>query len=51
MLINLCAMQVTIDLPEEIGQQLTKKWENLPQKVLESLSITVTVRTVNLLSG
>ena len=32
-------MQITIDLPEEIGQQLTKKWENLPQKVLESLAI------------
>jgi len=28
-------MQITIELPEEIGEQLEKQWGNLPQKILE----------------
>jgi hypothetical protein len=32
-------MQITISIPEDIGNQLQQNWENLPQKVLESLAI------------
>jgi hypothetical protein len=32
-------MQITIELPEEIGNQLQQKWDNLPQKILESLAL------------
>lgn len=32
-------MQITITIPEDIGNQLQQNWENLPQKVLESLAI------------
>jgi predicted HTH domain antitoxin len=32
-------MQITIELPEEIGHQLQQNWGNLPQKTLESLAL------------
>ncbi|ACB52221.1 hypothetical protein cce_2873 [Crocosphaera subtropica ATCC 51142] len=32
-------MQITIELPEEIGHKLQQTWENLPQKLLESLAL------------
>lgn len=32
-------MQITIELPEEIGHQLQETWDNLPQKILESLAL------------
>lgn len=32
-------MQITIEIPEELGQQLQKEWDNLPRKLLESLAI------------
>ena len=32
-------MQITIEIPEELGQQLQKEWGNLPRKLLESLAI------------
>ncbi|MFP4134638.1 MAG: UPF0175 family protein [Halothece sp.] len=32
-------MQVTINIPEELGKQLTNQWGNLPQKVLEALAV------------
>lgn len=32
-------MQVIINLPEAMGQQLQKQWGNLPQKTLEALAI------------
>ncbi|EAZ93014.1 UPF0175 family protein [Crocosphaera chwakensis] len=32
-------MQITIELPEEIGHQLQQQWDNLPQKLLESLAL------------
>lgn len=32
-------MQITIELPEEISRQLQKSWDNLPQKILESLAL------------
>ena len=30
-------MQVTIELPEDIGRQLTSKWRDLPRAALEAL--------------
>jgi len=30
-------MQVTIELPEDIGQQLTSEWRDLPRAALEAL--------------
>ena len=32
-------MQITIEVPEEIGQQLQQSWQNLPQKLLEVLAL------------
>ncbi|BAZ83091.1 MAG: UPF0175 family protein [Sphaerospermopsis kisseleviana] len=32
-------MQITIEIPEEIGQKLQQNWHNLPQKILEVLAI------------
>ena len=32
-------MQVTIDLPEDVGRQLQEKWTDLPRGVLETLAI------------
>jgi chromosome segregation and condensation protein ScpB len=32
-------MEITIYIPEAVGQQLQKKWDNLPQKTLEALAI------------
>jgi predicted HTH domain antitoxin len=32
-------MQITIELPEIIGQQLQMEWGNLSQKALEALAI------------
>jgi len=32
-------MQVTIELPEDIGQQLTSKWRDLPRAALEALAL------------
>ncbi len=32
-------MQITIELPQEIGEQLEKQWGNLPQKTLEAFVI------------
>ncbi|NJK50489.1 UPF0175 family protein [Candidatus Gracilibacteria bacterium] len=32
-------MQITIELPEEIGQQLQQQWGNLSRKMLESLAV------------
>ncbi len=32
-------MQITIELPEEISRQLQKSWDDLPQKILESLAL------------
>ncbi len=32
-------MQVTIELPEEIGQQLQVEWGNLSEKILKALAI------------
>ena len=29
-------MQVTIELPEDIGQQLTSEWRDLPRAALEA---------------
>ena len=29
-------MQVTIELPEDIGQQLTAEWRDLPRAALEA---------------
>jgi len=31
-------MEVTIELPEDIGQQLTSEWRDLPRAALEALS-------------
>jgi hypothetical protein len=30
-------MQVTIDLPEDIGEQLAREWKDLPRAALEAL--------------
>jgi hypothetical protein len=32
-------MQITIEIPEEIGNQLQQKWQDLPQKILEALAL------------
>ncbi|MBW4555700.1 MAG: UPF0175 family protein [Trichormus sp. ATA11-4-KO1] len=32
-------MQITIEIPEEIGNQLQQTWQDLPQKILESLAL------------
>jgi len=32
-------MEITIYIPEAVGQQLQKKWDNLSQKTLEALAI------------
>ena len=32
-------MQITIELPEETGQQLQQQWGNLSRKMLESLAV------------
>jgi hypothetical protein len=32
-------MQITIELPEDIGHQLQQGWDNLPQKIVESLAL------------
>ena len=32
-------MEVTINIPEELGKKLANKWENLPQKALEALAV------------
>jgi len=32
-------MEVTVEIPEEIAQQLHTKWDNLPRGVLESLAL------------
>jgi predicted HTH domain antitoxin len=32
-------MSVTIDLPEEIEQQLEAEWGNLPRRTLEALAV------------
>ncbi|MCA2620554.1 MULTISPECIES: UPF0175 family protein [unclassified Microcystis] len=32
-------MEITIYISEAAGQQLQKKWDNLPQKTLEALAI------------
>jgi hypothetical protein len=31
-------MQVTIEIPDRIAEQMQSQWHNLPQKLLESLS-------------
>ncbi|MEA5551353.1 UPF0175 family protein [Anabaena cylindrica UHCC 0172] len=32
-------MQITIEIPEDIGNQLQHNWQDLPQKILEILAI------------
>ena len=32
-------MEVTVEIPEDIAQQLHTKWDNLPRGVLESLPL------------
>jgi len=32
-------MEVTVEIPEDIAEQLHTKWENLPRGVLESLAL------------
>lgn len=32
-------MQITIEIPEEIGNQLKQNWQDLPQKILEALAL------------
>ncbi|WP_353933346.1 UPF0175 family protein (plasmid) [Okeanomitos corallinicola TIOX110] len=32
-------MQITIEIPEDIGNQLQQNWQDLPQKILETLAI------------
>ncbi|MEA5581289.1 UPF0175 family protein [Nodularia harveyana UHCC-0300] len=32
-------MEITIEIPEDIGNQLQKNWQDLPQKILEALAI------------
>ncbi len=32
-------MQITIDIPEDIGNQLQQNWENLPHKILEAIGL------------
>ena len=31
-------MQITIEIPEDIGNQLQQNWQDLPQKILETLA-------------
>jgi hypothetical protein len=32
-------MQITIEIPEDIGNQLQQNWQDLPQKLLETLAV------------
>jgi predicted HTH domain antitoxin len=32
-------MEIIIEIPEDIGNQLQKNWQDLPQKILEALAI------------
>lgn len=32
-------MQITLELPEDIGQALASKWKDLPRAALESLAV------------
>jgi predicted HTH domain antitoxin len=32
-------MQVTIELPEDIGQQLVREWKDLPRAALEAVAL------------
>ncbi|MBE9260635.1 UPF0175 family protein, partial [Dolichospermum sp. LEGE 00246] len=32
-------MQITIEIPEDIGNQLQQNWQDLPQKLLEALAV------------
>ncbi len=32
-------MQVTIEIPDRIAEQMQQQWHNLPQKLLENLSV------------
>lgn len=32
-------MQITIDIPEAIGQQLTAQWGNVSQRAKEALAV------------
>ena len=32
-------MQITIELPDEISRQLQQSWDNLPQKIIESIAL------------
>jgi len=32
-------MQITIEIPEDIGNQLQQNWQDLPQKILEALAV------------
>ena len=32
-------MQITLELPEDIGQELQSKWKDLPRAALESLAL------------
>ena len=32
-------MQITIEIPEDIGNQLQKNWQDVPQKLLEALAV------------
>jgi hypothetical protein len=34
-------MQITINIPEDIGKQLQENWQDLPQKILESVAIEI----------
>ncbi|MDY6803199.1 MAG: UPF0175 family protein [Cyanobacteriota bacterium] len=32
-------MEITVNIPEEIGDRLEQNWGNLPQKILEVLAV------------
>ncbi|WP_072621450.1 UPF0175 family protein [Spirulina major] len=32
-------MQLAIELPEEIAQQLAQHWDNLPRRILEAIAL------------
>jgi hypothetical protein len=32
-------MQITIEIPEDIGNQLQQNWQDVPQKLLETLAV------------
>jgi len=32
-------MQITIEIPENIGNQLQQNWQNLPNKILEAIGL------------